>query len=160
MTDVDKGSYVRWQGITITQFGYATNLLLGMAMGALAFTAHLLVSPEVDFDATSRNFLVAASLAMLVSSGSGVSCVITRLYDFRCTAEAARSGEKDQDKGQRDEFRTAYRKLGTWSWRLFWGQTVGLAAGALLLVISGHVSCPLGGRRLHQPPRFPHPEPP
>ena len=82
-------SFVRWQGISVTQLGYAVNLILGFATASLGFALTLL--KDKDFTPQHcEKILFDSSLALLsLSIALGVWCVINRLRDFRKTKDIA-----------------------------------------------------------------------
>src|SRR5437899_11385536 len=89
-----KESFVRWQGITITQLGYVLNLLLGFATASLGFSLTLL-KDEHFAPQRCEKFFFDSSLGLLGCSVIvGILCVSNRLWDFRKTTHIAR------DRGQ------------------------------------------------------------
>lgn len=127
-------SFVRWQGITVTQLGYAVNLILGFATASLGFALTLL--KDKDFTPKhSEKIFFDLSLALLsFSIAFGVWCVISRLRDFRKTKDIANEREELGEaelKRKRDEL----DKLGSCTWLLFWSQIVSFGVGLLALVL-------------------------
>lgn len=47
-TDSPKGSFIRWQSISIAQLAYAVNLFLGLSVAALAFQVSILLSEKFN----------------------------------------------------------------------------------------------------------------
>src|SRR3989344_1899197 len=92
-TNEDK-SFVRWQGITISQLSYAVNLILGLAVAALGFVITLLLNKEFIPVSWMKCTFSVALLSLLASIGLGIWCVVNRLRDFRATKEVARKREK------------------------------------------------------------------
>jgi hypothetical protein len=142
--DDPKGSFIRWQSITIGQLTYAINLILSFSVATLAFQVILLLSDK--FNPTSwQKCAFFVSLALLAASFAfGVWVVINRLRDFRITMKAAREREKLERKGAREEeiekeiepYRVLYRKLGERTWCLFWWQVGTFSAGVFFTVLS------------------------
>jgi hypothetical protein len=131
---VHKESFVRWQGIAITQLGYAANLILGFATASLGFSLTLL--KDKDFVPQGRGkWLFSLSLgALLLSIVFGIWCVINRLRDFRETTQIARDREQLSD-AELQQRRDDVDKLGKCTWLLFWIQLASFAAGLIALVV-------------------------
>ena len=58
-----KGSFVRWQAITVTQLTYTVNLLIGLAVAAVGFQVTLLLSCKLHLVTSQKGFLVLSLLA-------------------------------------------------------------------------------------------------
>src|SRR5437879_3380280 len=88
-----KGSFVRWQSITINQLTYAVNLILTFSVATLGFQATLLLGDQFK-PVSWQKCIFSLSLVLLLSSiGLGIWCVINRLRDFRATMKTARLRE-------------------------------------------------------------------
>lgn len=136
-----KESFVRWQGITITQLGYVINLILTFGTAALGFALTLIK----DKDFAPQNFakrLLSGSIALLlVSIIFGIVCVVNRLADFRKTTRIARDREQWKRDGlsdteidnQLNSRRQTTKTLGKITWWLFWLQIGAFAFGVLSL---------------------------
>jgi hypothetical protein len=145
MPKVDpKGSFVRWQSITIGQLTYAINLILSFSVATLGFQVTLLLSDKFN-PVSWQKCAFSLSLALLAASlVFGVWVVINRLRDFRTTMKAAREREKLERKGAREEeiekeiepYRVLSRKLGERTWCLFWWQVGTFSAGVFFTVLS------------------------
>lgn len=144
--DGPKGSFVRWQSITIGQLTYAINLILGLAVASLGFEVTLLLNSKIDFDACwhKSDFLCVVTffsasclsiLALVASIAFGIWAVINRLRDFRATMTAARLREKGKPNSEIDPYRALYRRLGRATWRLFWFQIGAFGSGVVLAVL-------------------------
>jgi hypothetical protein len=127
------GSFIRWQAIALKQLGYAVNLLLGLGVGGVGFSAHLLLERKLGTGSAESTLLVA-SFALLVSVLLGLACVITRLVDFRTTRCAAHKREAGAPERELQPLRARYSRLGQWSWRLFWLQLAAFSLGAVGVV--------------------------
>lgn len=92
-------TFVRWQGITITQMGYAVNLILTLATASLGFAITLLKDAKVHPGYCGRWVLFLGVLLLIASVAFGVLCVWNRLKDFEETAQIARCREKMVDQG-------------------------------------------------------------
>lgn len=125
------GRFVRWQKITIDQFGYSLNLILALATATLAYA--IAFAKDADFIATKEHlclgvlFLIGSS-ALAISVLLGLLCTLNRLRDFRATTKRARNAPGAPPKEEVDE-------MGKLSWKLFHGQVWSFIVGTVLLVI-------------------------
>lgn len=136
LKDDPKGSFIRWQSITIGQLTYAINLILAFSVATLGFQVTLLLNDK--FMPISWQKCVF-SLSLILLSGSvalGIWVVINRLRDFRATTKAARKREEGAREEEIEPYRTLYRKLGKKTWCLFWWQVGTFGFGALCTVLS------------------------
>jgi hypothetical protein len=139
-----EGSFIRWQGITITQMGYAVNLVLTFATASLGLALTLFKDPSLKQHCWGRCWVVLAGVSLMVSIAIGVWCVRNRLTDFRESAQIARKRERWDKKGYAkvwiDEQLWHRRKKngrrGKLSNRLFHWQVGSFGIGALLLVLA------------------------
>lgn len=134
--DEPKGSFMRWQSITIAQLTYAINLILGFSVATLGFLLAILLGDK--FNPVSWQKCVF-SLSLILLSASvifGVWVVINRLRDFRATAKAARKREEKAGEEEIEPLRVLYRKLGARTWCLFWWQVGTFSAGVFFAVLS------------------------
>ncbi len=131
-----KGSFVRWQSITIGQLTYAINLILSFSVATLGFQVTLLLSDKfkpVSWQKCSFSlslFLLFASIIL------GVLVVINRLRDFRATTKAARKREEGALEKDIEQYQILYRKLGKSTWYLFWWQLGTFSVGVFFTVLS------------------------
>ena len=128
-------SFVRWQGITISQLGYAVNLILGLAVAALGFVITLLLNKEFIPVSWMKCTFSVALLSLLASIGIGIWCVVNRLRDFRATKEVARKREKGATDSELQPLRDLSGRLGSKTWWLFWWQIGMFGAGIALTVV-------------------------
>jgi hypothetical protein len=131
-----KGSFIRWQSVTIGQLTYAVNLILGFAVAALGFQITLLLSG--DFAPVCWQKLVFSLSLLLLSASTlfGIAVIINRLRDFRATMNAARERENGSADAVVEVHRAVYRRLGPITWCLFWWQLGTFGTGVALTVIS------------------------
>lgn len=135
-----KESFVRWQAITITQFGYTINLLLGFAVALLAFAFTQIKDSVQNLSSCEKAALDISLLLLLASTVSGTACVINRLEDFRRATQIARDREQWQREGvggidaKLDDRRCAVKLLGKITWALFYIQ-VGTFLAALVIFV-------------------------
>ena len=126
-----KESFVRWQGITITQLGYAVNLILGFATASLGFSLTLLKDKDFVPKGWGKWLFLLSLGSLLLSILFGIWCVINRLRDFRETAQIAKDRERLDDIKLQQRQDDA-KKRGECTWLLFkiqfWSFTAGLVA--------------------------------
>lgn len=134
--DDPKGSFVRWQSITIGQLTYAINLILSFSVAILGFQVTLLLNEKFN-PASWQKCAFSFSLFLLVGSIIfGVLVVINRLRDFRATTKAAQKREEGAHEEDIEQYRILYRKLGKNTWCLFWWQVGTFSVGVLFTVFS------------------------
>jgi hypothetical protein len=138
-----KGSFIRWQGIALTQLGYAVNLILTLATASLGFAIALIKDKDFTPGCWGKCFLILSQLSLLASVGLGIWCVVNRLLDFRKTKDNARDQEYLTAHPEREEVRKTLEKrreetgkLGKRTWRIFWWQTGTFGLGVLLLLVA------------------------
>ena len=135
--DVSNERFVRWQGNTMAQLSTALSLLSGLSVAGLGFLFSLL--REKDFLPTACYallFLIALG-AFFVASAAGVGAVITRLIDFRLTAQKVRQKEIEEPL---TFFGTDASGYGKATWRLFWVLVTSFSIAVLLAsVVIAHV---------------------
>lgn len=134
--DEPKGSFIRWQSITIAQLTYAVNLILGFSVATLAFQVTLLLNAAFVPESWQKCSFTLSLVLLLVSVGLGLWCVINRLRDFRITTKVARKREKGALESELEPLRDVYRALGRQTWGIFWWQVGTFSLGVLLTVIS------------------------
>jgi hypothetical protein len=131
-----KGSFVRWQSITIAQFTYSLNLILGLAVAALGFQVGLLLNEQFHPAGWQKCAFGAAILMLFLSIGLGIWCIINRLRDFRATMQAARLRERREPDDSIKPYRDLYEKLGERTWSLFWWQIGTFGVGLVFTVLA------------------------
>jgi hypothetical protein len=135
-TEDPKGSFVRWQTITVGQLTYAINLILGFSVAILGFQVTLLLSSNFTLVSWQKCAFGLSLLLLATSVFFGIMVVINRLRSFRATMRAARAREKDQSESIIEQHRSLYRRLDGRTWCLFWWQIGTFGAGVALTVIS------------------------
>jgi hypothetical protein len=136
------GSFVRWQGIAITQMGYAVNLILTFSTASLGFA--LTLFKDVKQHYWGRCFLLLAGLLLMASITIGMWCVLNRLRDFRESTKIAHRRERWDKQGYAKRWiddrlrcrRNRNRLRGNLSNSLFDWQVASFGFGTLLLVIA------------------------
>ncbi|SCX25175.1 hypothetical protein SAMN05216379_12619 [Nitrosomonas eutropha] len=134
--DEPRGSFIRWQSITIAQLTYAVNLILGFSVATLAFQITLLLNNGFVPASWQKCSFTLSLVLLLVSVGLGLWCVINRLRDFRATTKVARKRKKGASEFELEPLRNFYRALGRKTWGIFWWQVGTFGVGVLLTVIS------------------------
>jgi len=135
-----KGSFARWQSITIAQLTYSVNLILGLAVAALGFQVALLLNEKFLPLGWQKCAFGVSFVALLSSIGLGIWCVINRLRDFRATTKAARLREGGGSQDDIRPYRVLYEKLGEKTWWLFWWQIGTFGVGIVFSVLAVWVS--------------------
>ena len=139
--DQPKGSFIRWQSITIGQLTYAINLVLGFSVATLGFQVSLLLNEKFKPIGGLQKLSFFASLILLVLSVAfGIWVVINRLEDFRETTKAARKRENGAPGSEIEPHRIRYQKLGKRTWCIFWCQIITFGLGVALTILSVFLS--------------------
>ena len=128
----EAGAFVRWQGRTITQFGFATNLLLALGTGELAFLFGAALDRREGLTTTGYVTFLMSVVLLAVSVVVGCWLALNRLTSFRTTAQVARHRQNNRTEGI-DHLRARTRRLDEWSWCLLWAQVVLFGAGTALM---------------------------
>lgn len=115
--------YPRWQQRAVEQLGFSINLILTLALGGLAFALTNL-DKGIDRPFPKWMFLTAC-LLLLMSALSGIISSITRLYDFRITAQIVR----EDNEAEKTRRRAVARRLGSCTWFFFWVEIAGFILG-------------------------------
>lgn len=145
MTEDDpKGSFIRWQSITIAQLTYAVNLVLGFAVAALGFQVSVLMNEKFMPLSWQKCAFSLSLILLLASVGLGIICVINRLRDFRATTKVARMREEKKTDEEIRPYRDLYKRLGKRTWVLFWCQIGTFGVGVFLLVVG--ITASLGAK--------------
>lgn len=121
--------FVRWQGYAISQFTFVLNLFLGLAVGTLAFSVTLLKDDDFVLGSCLKTVFLVSLIALCLSVLAGCCAVVSRLMDFRLTAQNIRQKTNDVGGDEFGAYKTKF--LGRVSWGLFWFElatfTLGLA---------------------------------
>ena len=120
-------SFSRWQSVSVQQLGATTNLILGLATGLVALMFTFLLDEKHPL-ANAVCPVMLAIILLGISILSAIACSLTRLYDFRYTAQLAR-GKLQRES--RQEKRACVKTLGRWTWVLLWVQILSFGLGAV-----------------------------
>ena len=128
--------FVRWQQIRITQFGIVSATVLTLATAALGFG----LTQRPPLSGCELCALRGGLVLLVASVVFALWCALTRLWDFRKTAQIGRLKEKSCCclKCEKCEeillLRVETRKLGERTWYLLYWQLGTFAVGAVLLI--------------------------
>ncbi|AOE48767.1 hypothetical protein [Kangiella sediminilitoris] len=141
MTTTDKEkpnreSSNRWQGRTIEQFGYALNLIVGLAVAAIGFELSLMLKDNFQSSGWQNCLFSISLFSLIISVALGLFCIVNRLRDFRITAKVARKREDGASELELQPLRIIANTLGERAWLLFWWVISSFGIGLLLLCIS------------------------
>ncbi|UCR83774.1 hypothetical protein [Pseudomonas chlororaphis] len=138
--------FVRWQGQTISQLSTALALFSGLSVAGLGFLFSLLRDASFKPTGVLALLFLLAVLSLLVASISGSAAVVTRLLDFRLTAQKVRSTNDEP----LTFFGTDSSEYGRVTWRLFWTLLISFSIGILLssavvgIFYLGSIFCAIG----------------
>lgn len=133
MNQTDKESYVRWQQLTVSQFGNMNNLLITLGVALLAYYANLLIENKIKLG-DSRFLMVWALIILLCSIGAGLACGLSRLVDFRATTQVIM--KRSSNVKEANDFRTKSKRQGKISRAAFVVEVVLFALGTLVGIFS------------------------
>lgn len=106
-----KGSFVRWQAVTVAQLTYAINLLLTFAFATLGYQITLLKNDNFRLSTIcQKSFFSLSLLCLSASIAFGLMVVVNRLRSFRATMKAARARENN-NLAELEVNRILYTKL-------------------------------------------------
>jgi hypothetical protein len=133
-------SFARWQSTTIQQLGYSINLVLALSTASLGFAFALARDGDFQGHCWAKTLSSMSLLLFTLSVSLGIAVTLNRLCDFRKTTQIALDRESWLTDGVSDidsklsERRRQVRRLGDWTWRLFYGQVVTFGAAIILLI--------------------------
>ena len=134
-------SFIRWQGRTIEQFGYAVNLFLMLSTASLGFGVNLILQHKAQISCEGWALIPIGCFLLLFSIFIGIATVINRLYDFRLTTQIARKREKDGKKEILETLRNKEKFHSRATWNLFWTQAILFGLGVLVFCIATFLRC-------------------
>jgi len=127
-------SYLKWQGIRISQLGFTNNLIIALAIATLGFTIDFVQTENLTLSSVQKFLFWIGCSLVLISISLGIFVAINRLEDFKLTANIARKRETEK----RDEIendRIEAKRLGRKTWNGFIGQIVTFIVSFLFLII-------------------------
>ncbi len=124
--------FTRWQQRTIEQLGFSINLILTLALGTLGYT--LAIYDKANAACLRKCTFVVACILLFLAVLFGIVASLTRLYDFRLTAQTNREADETECK----RLRRITDRLGRCTWFFFLAEVVtfaiGVSAAAVLTV--------------------------
>jgi hypothetical protein len=138
MTPHDENEpYTRWQGFRIAQLGLCIALFLSFSVATLGFSFNLLIQPTFAITACAAKafFILSCGFGFLSTVCGALAC-LTRLEDFRVTAQVARYRGDSSKAAEVAIWRKRYEQLGDWTWALFIAQLALFGLQAILLMFS------------------------
>lgn len=137
LNEDENDPYTRWQGFRIAQLGVCISLFLTFSVATLGFSVNLLVQPTYAITACFPKlcFFLSVIFGLLSMVLGSVAC-LTRLADFRKTAQVARHHSEASRAAEIDLWREDYKRLGRWTWRLFGCQLVAFGLQVSLLMLT------------------------
>jgi capsule polysaccharide export protein KpsC/LpsZ len=122
MADTDR--VARWDQIRRNQLSFAINLILTLSTGELGFFAATVMNENFrTYSINQKDVFISAFVVADISTAFGSLATVSRLCDFRLTAQIDRQDEKCAEKPWSDVelecARTASKSLGHFTWWLF-----------------------------------------
>jgi len=124
--------FVRWQGHTMAQMSVVLALLGSLSIGGLGLCFSLLQQGSFKPTGCYATAFLLTLVALFIASLSSITATVTRLLDFRLTAQKVRSGDQDEPLTYFGTDATGYGKA---TWRLFWCAAVSLFIAVVLLSV-------------------------
>ncbi|PYI92197.1 MAG: hypothetical protein DME97_10690 [Verrucomicrobia bacterium] len=128
-------AFQRWQGRSIEQLGNTSNLIIGMAGGALALTVTVIREDHLRAAAPEAPLLYVYALSFIFSLFAGLLVALKRLEDYRLTAKIARTRKRPHDDVELEEMRSNSKAYGKWTWWFFKAQVGLFGFGAVVFLI-------------------------
>jgi hypothetical protein len=122
--------FVRWEGRTLDQFSFVSNLVLGLSTAALGLSASALLDRKVPSTGLAHWLFIVGFALHAVATIVGLGLGWNRLLDFRKTMETNKALLLSQVRAMRQET----KELGRGSWRLLATQSIAFALGILMLL--------------------------
>ncbi|MGG7035137.1 MAG: hypothetical protein ACI7YS_08085 [Flavobacterium sp.] len=110
-------SFIRWQGILISQLGFANNLVIGLNVGVLGYLMNFIKNATI-LNGFQKILFWTTCLSIVVSLLTGLILVINRIDDFKITAKIARKRETNNREGIEQD-RNESKEIGKKTWNLF-----------------------------------------
>ena len=126
--------FVRWQGYTMGQLTFVLNMFFGLSVAALAFAFSLIKDKEFIISSFPKLLFQVGVISLCVAVFVSCAAVISRLFDYRYTAQKIRADEKEEGE-ESAVFKYKSSMLGRLTWRLFWVQVVTMSLGLLGVVV-------------------------
>lgn len=130
MNERVRARFVRWQGRTLDQFSFVSNVVLGLSTAAMGLSAGALLDRKVPATGLAHWLFLLGLALHAIATTVGVGLAWNRLIDFRKTMETNKTLQLSQVRALRSQT----KELGKGSWRLLATQTVAFVLGILCLV--------------------------
>lgn len=127
--------FIRWQSIVREQLSSASNTVLGLSTGIIAFLAAHLVNRELA-PPRPESLYVASCLLLSFSIAAAVACALTRLNDYRITLKIVRQKDGHSDGAEVNSLRQTANLLGASTWILFHAQMLLFLLGGSFAVLA------------------------
>jgi hypothetical protein len=126
----------RYEEARRNQLGGAISLMFGLATAATGFCISQIVSKDSSFSSPGSYWFVSATCVFALTVTVCVAATWTRLRDFRLTAKTVRRELDGATTPEIEKLRTITRRLGDWTWILFYAQLIAFFLGVALLGVS------------------------
>jgi hypothetical protein len=126
----------RWDDNRREQLGGSIILLFGLSSASLAFCGSLLTEASVALGGLRTTLFLVASSFFILALVASVAVTVTRLQDARGTATIVRKRDDPTSTAEVQQLRDSTRRLGRWTWRLFYVQLFAFLFGAVFLLIA------------------------
>ena len=124
--------FIRWQSHTISQMSLVLGLFATLSMAGLGYGFSLIQHESFTLTGIYIWVFIIALLLFFVGAVSAVVATLTRLLDFRLTAQKVRGTETEEPLTQ---FGTDASGYGAATWRLLWCSSLSLLLAFSLLAI-------------------------
>lgn len=125
--------FVRWQSQTIAQLSVALSVFSGLSVAGFGFLLSLLQNQSFKPKGCLAIVFLAALGFFFTAAALSIVALVTRLIDFRLTAQKVR---KDPSSEPLTFFGTDATGYGKATWRLFWSM---LVLFSLAIILSAYV---------------------
>lgn len=116
------------------QLTFVLNMFFGLSVSALAFAFSLIKDKEFILSSCPKLLFQIGVVSLCIAVFVSCAAVITRLFDYRYTAQKVRADEKEEGE-ESAIFKYKSSMLGRLTWRLFWVQVVTMGLGLLGIVV-------------------------
>ena len=127
-------SFIRWQSVTIAQLGFTTNLVFTIVLAIIGFSFKIIANPKFELICGEKVFFTFGFIFLIFSFISGIIINLTRLYDYRITAQIARKREKKPKDPDFVYLRSKAENLGRATWILLWIQLSSFGIGSIFII--------------------------
>ena len=110
------------------QLTFVLNMFFGLSVAALAFAASLVRNAEWVLTGCPKFVFQIGLVSLCLAVLASCAAVISRLFDYRYTAQKVRADEKEEGE-ESALFKYKSSMLGRLTWRLFWAQVITLGIG-------------------------------